>query len=111
MNAIADVNGPAVDDPPRELFTTKDALFGVGFAVIDVVLGRDHFSLLLPGSPSRGRDASPLPLAASVSTQAVVFLEDGRLGRLGIRPPCQQLLEPFQFLFQSLNPLRLLMQL
>src|SRR5450432_1348226 len=97
MDAIADVNRPAVDDPPRELFTTKDALFGVGVGVIDVELGPDHLPLEILGPPPAGLPASPLPFAASVSIQAVVFLEDRLLGRLGIRLPRQQLREPFQF--------------
>ena len=108
MDAIADVNRLAVDEPPRELFTMKDALLGVGVGVRDVVLGPDHLPLEFLGPPPAGLPASPLPFAASISSQAVVFLEDRRLGCLGIRLPRQQLLEPFQFLFQLLNPRRLL---
>src|ERR1019366_7765752 len=110
MDAIADVDRLAVDEPPRELLTTKDALFRVGVGVIDVVLGPDHLPLEFLGPPPTGLSASPLRFAASVSTQAVVFLEDRLLGRLGIRLPRQQLLEPFNLHYQLLNPRRLLLQ-
>ncbi len=64
MDAIADVNRLAVDEPPRELLTTSDALLGVGVGVRDVVLGPDHLPLEFLGPPPAGLSASPLPFAA-----------------------------------------------
>ncbi len=84
MDAIADVNRLAIDDPPRELLTMEDALLGVGVGVIDVELGPDQLPLEFLGPPPAGLPDSPLPFAASVSTQAVVFLEDRLLGQ-GLR--------------------------
>ena len=68
MDPIADVNRLAVDDPPRELFTTEDALLRVGVGVIDVELGPDQFPLEFLGPPTVGLPTALLPFAASVST-------------------------------------------
>ena len=76
--------------------------------MIDVDRGAHQGPLELRGPPPRGPPATPLAGATNVAFQTITLLADRLLGRLGIRLPRQQLLPPFELLFQLLNPFRLL---